>query len=154
MTDVSRIVRIEFIQGLLAVVLHMKVTGDSYLCTDVSMAGRAIALAIQIDEWLETGWLPADVGEVERQPCPTGPHSAFRRSARSDPDRKVPFVGARRNFRIKKRRSELALPCDALLRCDLEKQRKLLGKKSVIVPQIVAKQRKGLYECAAPYGDL
>src|SRR5450755_1715741 len=144
----------EFVQGPLAVVLHVQVTGDSYLCTDVSMPGRAIAFAISVDEWLETDWLPADVGEVERQPCPARPHSAFRRSARSDPDRQVPFVGARRNLRIIKRRSGLALPRDALLRCDLEKQRKLFGKKSVIVLQIVAEQRKGLYECAPPYDDL
>jgi hypothetical protein len=60
MSDISRIMRIEFVERSLAVPLNMEVAGYSDLAVCQIVSRFAKASAIEIDEGPETRWFPAN----------------------------------------------------------------------------------------------
>ncbi len=117
-------------------------------------AGAAACLAVELGQRPEPRGLAADDRDRQRQAERAGARDRLRRAAGSDPDRKRLLQSTRIDALAVERRSMPALPRDHGLGADLKQEIELLREQLVVIVEVVAEQRKGLDERAAPGHDL
>ena len=118
------------------------------------MAGAPRRLAVKLEQRRKAGRLAADDGQRQRQPQRAGPHHRLRRAADGDPDRQLVLIRARIDAAIVDRRTQIARPADPFVFAQRQQQLELFGEQRVVVAEVVAEQREGFDERAAPRHDL
>ena len=96
----------------------------------------------------------ADDRQREREAERAGADRRLRAAADRDPDRERVLHRAGVHGQVVDRRPVAAAPRHALGRADLQQQLELLGEELVVVVEVVAEEREGLDERAAPGHDL
>ena len=116
--------------------------------------GLGGGLAVQLGERREALGLPADDRQRQRQAEHAGAHDRPRRAADGDPDGQRVLHRPRVDAEAVERGAVAARPRDVLARAQREQQLELLGEQLVVVVEVVAEEREGLDERAAPGHDL
>ena len=117
-------------------------------------AGAATRLAIKFRERCEARRLAADDRNRQRQAERAGARDRLRRAAGRDPDGQRLLQRARIDALAIERRPVAALPRDLRLGAECKQEIELLREQFVIGVEVVAEQRKGFDERAAPGHDL
>jgi hypothetical protein len=117
-------------------------------------ACAATRFAIQLGERPEPRRLAADDRNRQRQAERAGARDRLRRAAGGDPHRQRLLQRPRIDALPVERRPMPAFPRDVRLSADCKQKIELLRKQFVIVVEVVAEQRKGFDERAAPGHDL
>jgi hypothetical protein len=117
-------------------------------------AGAATSLPIEFRQRSKPRRLAADDRNCQRQAKRAGARDLLRRAAGGDPYRQRLLQSARENAMSVERSAMPAFPGDFGLGANLKQEVELLGEQLVVVVEIVAEEREGFDERAAPGHDL
>ncbi|MOA17204.1 hypothetical protein D3C78_1374520 [compost metagenome] len=107
-----------------------------------------------IDQRLEAERIAAKYRKCHAKPQLSCQRGAFRCSSDANPYRQAVLERTRRNFCIRKRRTEPSRPCHPFAAIELQQQVQLLIEQLLVILQLIAEQRERLYICSPPDNNL